>query len=87
MTRAIPKGRPTKLWAVSVCEFPTSALTPARSEPGSQICGSDHPKNLVLRGTNVGLETSSSLEGRGRRAKETGSPCREKAGPLRILLP
>lgn len=84
MTRTIPKELLSKLWTVSAGDFPTSVLAPAESEPG---CGSDHPKNLALRGTNVGLETSSSLEGRGRRAKEAGSPCTEKAGWLGSLFP
>lgn len=57
MTRAIPKGLFPKLdsfrWSVS-------HLSPGScegSEPGSQIFGSDHPKNLALRGTRVGLDS------------------------------
>lgn len=50
MTRTIPKKLLSKLWTVSVGDFPTSALAPAGSEPRSQIRASDHPKNLVLEG-------------------------------------
>lgn len=48
MTRTIPKELLSKLWTVSAGDFLTSALAPAGSEPRSQICASDHPKNLVL---------------------------------------
>lgn len=58
---AIPKGLFPKLdsfrWSVS-------HLNPGScegSEPGSQIFGSDHPKNLALRGTRVGQDLAVVL--------------------------
>lgn len=76
MTRAIPKGLFPKLdsfrWSVS-------HLNPGScegSEPGSQIFGSDHPKNLALRGTRVGQDSRLWFSGGffGQHAKGAGRP-------------
>lgn len=64
MTRAIPKGLFPKLG--SFC-WSVSHLNPGSyegSEPGPQTFGSDHPKNLALRGTSVGLDFRLWFSGR-----------------------
>lgn len=63
MTRRFQRGCFPN-WTVSAGDFPFSDLAPARGlSLAHKTFGSDHPKNLVLRGTSVGLDSGLWFSG------------------------